>query len=356
MNANTARRLRRNAAVLASLPVALLLMTGTASATGTSGDSSRPQPLSHADQNGTGANPGTLAGCGAYCSTRDGSPSLNGNGGGTATGKPCAGCVGKADNKNPQGQAPSGPVDHNNGYECDGNHGIGQGNPAHTGCTTPAVPPVVTPPVVTPPVVVPPVVDPPAHDPKPACTTDANMSAGAAAGCTPVTAGSGSTTGTTPVCTTNAAMAAGSAAGCIPATAGSGSTTGITTGTTPVSGPGTTRVCTTNAAMAAGSEAGCTPATAGSGGTTGTHTGTTTGTTTGTATGTPSGNGSGAVSGQSTGQPVLVGTPAQGLGSGAAAQSPAGLPFTGDNTGQLALFALVLVAAGGGLVIGTRRV
>jgi LPXTG-motif cell wall-anchored protein len=58
---------------------------------------------------------------------------MNGNGGGKATGKPCAGCVGKADNKNPKGQRPNGS-DHNNGYECDGNHGIGRGNPAHTGC------------------------------------------------------------------------------------------------------------------------------------------------------------------------------------------------------------------------------
>lgn len=28
-----------------------------------------------------------------------------------------------------------GPADHNNGYECDGNNGMGQTNPAHTGCT-----------------------------------------------------------------------------------------------------------------------------------------------------------------------------------------------------------------------------
>ena len=58
---------------------------------------------------------------------------MNGNGGGKATGKPCAGCVGKADNKNPKGQMPGGS-DHNNGYECDGNNGIGKTNPAHTGC------------------------------------------------------------------------------------------------------------------------------------------------------------------------------------------------------------------------------
>jgi hypothetical protein len=85
--------------------------------------------------------------CGAYCSTRDGSPSGNGNGKGEAKGKPCAGCVGKADNKNPPGQQPDG-TDHNAGYECDRNHGIGRTNPAHTGCTpapTPTVSPTTTP-------------------------------------------------------------------------------------------------------------------------------------------------------------------------------------------------------------------
>src|SRR4051794_2244690 len=85
---------------------------------GTSGDVSSPQPPSNADQNGTGANT-----TGPYDSTRDGSASGNGNGSGNATGKPCAGCVGKADNKNPPGQQP-GPSDANNGYECDGNNGI----------------------------------------------------------------------------------------------------------------------------------------------------------------------------------------------------------------------------------------
>ncbi len=106
---------------------------------------SKPQPLSNADKKGGGANPGTApGGCGAYCSTRDGSASQNGNGGGKATGKPCAGCVGKADNKNPQGQRENGN-DHNNGYECDGNNGIGKGNPAHTSCVSGSVPPKTTP-------------------------------------------------------------------------------------------------------------------------------------------------------------------------------------------------------------------
>ena len=100
---------------------------------GTSGDPTEPQPVSNADENTGGAN----GQCpdGPYCSTRDGSASENGNGDGAATGKPCAGCVGKADNKNPQGQKPN-ATDANNGYECDGNKGIAKGNPAHTSCTT----------------------------------------------------------------------------------------------------------------------------------------------------------------------------------------------------------------------------
>ena len=86
---------------------------------------------------------------------------MNGNGKGAAVGKPCAGCVGKADNKNPPGQMPNGS-DHNKGYECDGNHGIGRSNPAHTGCTPPVVNlPAVNLPAVNPPAVNPPAVNPP---------------------------------------------------------------------------------------------------------------------------------------------------------------------------------------------------
>jgi len=99
---------------------------------GTSGTYDQKQPLSNADQNTGGAN----GQCpdGPYCSTRDGSASGNGNQTtGGHNGEPCAGCVGKADNKNPQGQMPNGS-DHNAGYECDRNKGIGQSNPAHTGC------------------------------------------------------------------------------------------------------------------------------------------------------------------------------------------------------------------------------
>lgn len=105
---------------------------------GTKGPYNKPQPYSHADLGGHGANPGSPSNPNPYRSTRSGAPSLNGNGQGQAVGKPCAGCVGRADNKNPKGQQPGGS-DPNNGYECDGNHGIGRTNPAHTGCA-PAVP------------------------------------------------------------------------------------------------------------------------------------------------------------------------------------------------------------------------
>jgi hypothetical protein len=92
------------------------------------GDPMSPQPPSNADFTGNGANVH-----GAYDSTRDGSASENGVGDGAAIGQPCAGCVGKADNKNPPGQFPDG-LDANAGYECDRNEGVGKTNPAHTGC------------------------------------------------------------------------------------------------------------------------------------------------------------------------------------------------------------------------------
>ena len=126
---------------------------------GTFGSPTSPQPIQHPDnQNGANAHPGP------YSSTRDGSPSLNGNGNGLAVGKPCAGCVGAADNKNPPGQFPDGS-DPNAGYECDTNNGIGQTNPAHTGCQpTPPTPPVPVTPAV-PPTPVKPVAAPPAIAP-----------------------------------------------------------------------------------------------------------------------------------------------------------------------------------------------
>jgi hypothetical protein len=75
---------------------------------------------------------GANAGCGAYCPSGVGNPSGNGK----ATNQPAAGTVGKADAKNPPGQAPDG-TDHNKGYECDGNQGVGKTNPSHSGCGTP---------------------------------------------------------------------------------------------------------------------------------------------------------------------------------------------------------------------------
>src|SRR4051794_36882465 len=98
-------------------------------ATAGPGNSSQGCDGTHHSDTGHGANQG-----GPYDNTCDGSPSGNGNGNGKATGKPCAGCVGNADDKNPKGQMPNG-WDHNAGYECDRNHGIGRSNPAHTGCT-----------------------------------------------------------------------------------------------------------------------------------------------------------------------------------------------------------------------------
>jgi LPXTG-motif cell wall-anchored protein len=102
----------------------------------TEGDVDGEQPESTADENDGGAN---SYDCeegpeGPYCGTERTEDSANGSGDGEATGRPGAGTVGKADNKNPKGQEP-GPSDANNGYECDGNQGIAKGNPAHTGCT-----------------------------------------------------------------------------------------------------------------------------------------------------------------------------------------------------------------------------
>ena len=116
--------------------------SGTAA---TVGPTTSPQPNSNADDNGHGANVGP----GPYTSTRNGSASENGSGSGLAIGEPCAGCVGKADNKNPPGQMPD-SSDPNSGYECDLNHGVAQTNPAHTGCDLSVSTPVVSsPPVVS---------------------------------------------------------------------------------------------------------------------------------------------------------------------------------------------------------------
>ncbi len=74
--------------------------------------------------------------CGQYCPNPG---PMSGNGQGKAP--HLAGSQGNADDKNPPGQFENGD-DANNGYECDGNQGIAQGNPAHTGCDyTPPPPP-----------------------------------------------------------------------------------------------------------------------------------------------------------------------------------------------------------------------
>lgn len=112
---------------------------------GSGATSASTSQASKGDSSGHGANV-----TGAYNSTRNGAPSLNGNGNGKAVGKPCAGCVGNADNKNPPGQFPNGS-DRNAGYECDRNHGIGRTNPAHTGCASVVTPPPTTPPTSSPP-------------------------------------------------------------------------------------------------------------------------------------------------------------------------------------------------------------
>jgi hypothetical protein len=122
-------RVRLISALVAALTACVLLP-----ATSSAAPASQGCDATHHSDTGHGANQG-----GPYDNTCDGSPSGNGNGNGQATGKPCAGCVGNADDKNPgfnngKGQMPNGS-DHNAGYECDRNHGIGRTNPAHTGCT-----------------------------------------------------------------------------------------------------------------------------------------------------------------------------------------------------------------------------
>lgn len=64
--------------------------------------------------------------------------------------RPSDGSVGNADDKNPPGQSHK-PEDHNKGYECDGNNGVGKGNPAHSACS-PSTTVKETPPTTCPPV------------------------------------------------------------------------------------------------------------------------------------------------------------------------------------------------------------
>src|SRR5437868_4969984 len=82
---------------------------------GASNQGCNGDPSGHSDS-GNGANYD-----GPYESVCPSGPSLNGNGKGNAVGKPCAGCVGSADDKQPRGQLPGGN-DANAGYECDRNH------------------------------------------------------------------------------------------------------------------------------------------------------------------------------------------------------------------------------------------
>ena len=58
--------------------------------------------------------------------------------------KPADGTVGHVPDKVPGGQTANGADDANNGWRCDGNNGVGKGNPAHPyNCPTTSI---VTPP------------------------------------------------------------------------------------------------------------------------------------------------------------------------------------------------------------------
>jgi hypothetical protein len=104
------------------LPRAAVAAAGAIAVLGLAGPPAMAEPTGGANQF-----------CDAYCPSGVGLPSGNGVGDGAAVGRPAAGTVGNADSKYPPGQAPDGSDD-NNGYECDGNEGIGQTNPAHSGC------------------------------------------------------------------------------------------------------------------------------------------------------------------------------------------------------------------------------
>lgn len=146
------RNIRRVTTFGLGIALGLSFLSGTASAApgkqatakerGNQGQVSSTKDCdgTHNSKTGNGANDDQPH---AYNETCDETiASGNGGGNGEAGGKPCAGCVGNADDKNPQGQYPDGPTDRNNGYECDqkgrsedeGNNGIGFGNPAHSGC------------------------------------------------------------------------------------------------------------------------------------------------------------------------------------------------------------------------------
>jgi hypothetical protein len=106
---------------------ALLFVAAPAHADSTAKNECSP---THGSDTGSGANTSP----GPYTNTCEPEHEPgNGSETGNATGQPCAGCVGNADDKQPPGQFPDGSDD-NNGYECDGNQGVGKENPAHTGC------------------------------------------------------------------------------------------------------------------------------------------------------------------------------------------------------------------------------
>jgi hypothetical protein len=124
------RRGRTTGRVFATIGLvagALLFVAGPAHADSTAKNECSP---THGSDTGVGANTSP----GPYTNTCEPEHEPgNGSETGNATGQPCAGCVGNADDKQPPGQFPDGS-DHNNGYECDSNQGVGQENPAHTGC------------------------------------------------------------------------------------------------------------------------------------------------------------------------------------------------------------------------------
>jgi LPXTG-motif cell wall-anchored protein len=97
-----------------------------------SGEATQPQPPSNADFSGHGANVHD-----DFDSTRDGTLSGHGNAGNGMV----AAIKGRADNKNPPGQSAN---NHDRGYECEEpgpNRGVGDGNPAHSGCAGVTPPP-----------------------------------------------------------------------------------------------------------------------------------------------------------------------------------------------------------------------
>jgi hypothetical protein len=135
MARNGSPRRTNSFAPLAAIIIALMLAVPALGQGG--GATHGPQPEC------TNKHEGNFSGNGAnrhgpYDSTCDGRASQNGRGTNGGDGRPCQGCVGNADNKNPPGQEP-GPQDPNRGYECDQpgdtpNQGVAEGNPAHSGC------------------------------------------------------------------------------------------------------------------------------------------------------------------------------------------------------------------------------